>query len=100
MYELTITPRNQNAKMTLFRYWLKINFPKSGSVYSVGSCADENSASVFFNAEPTEAEKLQIETYYSSMPSTNYSPDQGKKDDTFLSLASQELATLTLEVTL
>ncbi len=66
MYKLEILTINGNADLKYFSAWLESNYAASFKGFTVGS-----KVLIYFNPEPTAADKTAIESYYSALTVTD-----------------------------
>jgi len=69
MYKLEITPINKNANGKYFNKWLRDNYNFNSISYG------ELSVYVFFETEPSEIIKTEIENKYQSLTSSDIFPE-------------------------
>ena len=70
MYKLEILTINGNADLKYFSAWLESNYAASFKGFTVGS-----KVIIYFNPEPTAADKTTIEYYYSGLTVADVEPE-------------------------
>ena len=66
MYKLEIVTINASADLKYFSAWLEANYPTSFKGFAVGS-----KAVIYFEPEPTAAEKTAVEALYSGLTASD-----------------------------